>query len=74
MTHCGPYTVGRAKCPGQAMVESLGTLLGMGAGAAETELALREEQFKVRVLWVNSTSRVIKHDQKMFKESVMIIL
>eukprot|EP00435_Cladocopium_sp_Y103_P014457 s1029_g3.t1 len=31
----------------KAMVESLGTLLGMGAGAAESELAMREEQFKV---------------------------
>ena len=35
----------------QAMVESLGTLLGMGAGAAESELAMREEQFKVLRDW-----------------------
>jgi len=35
----------------QAMVESLGTLLGMGAGAAESELAMREEQFKVLREW-----------------------
>ena len=33
------------------MVESLGTLLGMGAGAAESELAMREEQFKVLRDW-----------------------
>ena len=32
----------------QAMLDSLGTLLGMGAGAAESELAMREEHFKVR--------------------------
>ena len=31
----------------EALVESLGTLMGMGAGAAETELTMREEHFKV---------------------------
>eukprot|EP00434_Breviolum_minutum_P009961 symbB.v1.2.008781.t1/scaffold514.1/size193457/7 len=31
----------------KALVESLGTLMGMGAGAAETELTMREEHFKV---------------------------
>lgn len=35
----------------EALVESLGTLMGMGAGAAETELTMREEHFKVRAEW-----------------------
>ena len=35
----------------KALVESLGTLMGMGAGAAETELTMREEHFKVRAEW-----------------------
>lgn len=30
----------------EALVDALGTLLGMGAGASESELSLRGEQFK----------------------------